>query len=128
MWLAGCWQDSVGAAICIALPGVLFSEGYERIATLLDLPEKSRPDFGQAVKVAAVIVWLENSILENGRGWLLIVDNINPDKLIATDDTNPDGPVKARQRKSHGPGDLQGLSPTRGSCLSRYHNIHNEKT
>lgn len=79
---------------------ITFSEGYERIATLLDLPEKSRPDSEQVVKVAAVRAWLENSISEDGRGWLLIVDNVNPDKLIATDDTNPDGPVKPDKERA----------------------------
>jgi hypothetical protein len=78
---------------------VTFRQGYERIVTLLDLPEKSRPDSEQSVKVAAARAWLENSRSRNGRGWLLIVDNVNPDRLVA-DDANPDGPAKPDEERA----------------------------
>jgi hypothetical protein len=38
-------------------------------------------------------------MFEAGRSWLLIVDNVNPDKLIATNDTNPDGPIKPNKKE-----------------------------
>jgi hypothetical protein len=53
------------------------SEGYERIVSLLDLPERSRTEPG--IKVAAARMWFENNRSNEGRNWLLIVDNINPD-------------------------------------------------
>jgi hypothetical protein len=48
---------------------------FERIVSVLNLPEKSRTE--QGVKVAAAREWLENSRCNDGRGWLLIVDNID---------------------------------------------------
>jgi hypothetical protein len=58
------------------------NDGFERIVSLLDLPERSRTEPG--VKIAAARAWFENSRSEDGKGWLLIVDNINPD--IPNDD------------------------------------------
>lgn len=63
------------------------NNGYERIVSLLDLPERSRTDPG--VKVAAARTWFENSRSSDGRDWLLIVDNINPD-IVHDDTTNTD--------------------------------------
>jgi hypothetical protein len=53
------------------------NDGYERIVSLLDLPERSRTEPG--IKIAAARAWFENSRSEDGKGWLLIVDNINRD-------------------------------------------------
>jgi hypothetical protein len=63
------------------------NDGYERIVSLLDLPERSRTDPG--IKIAAARAWFENSRSEDGKGWLLIVDNINPD-VPNEDDTISD--------------------------------------
>lgn len=55
------------------------NDGYERIVSLLDLPE--RLSTVQAVKVDAARAWFENSRSDSGKGWLLIVDNINSDDV-----------------------------------------------
>jgi|SRR5579862_4736354 len=62
------------------------TDGYERIVSLLNLPERSRTD--SRVKVAAARAWLENGTSDDGRNWLLIVDNINPDAV--SDNGNSD--------------------------------------
>jgi AAA domain len=59
-------------------------DGYERIVSLLDLPQKSSD--AQGVKVAATREWFEKSRSHCGRGWLLIVDNINSDNMNAVAD------------------------------------------
>jgi len=59
------------------------SDGYERITSLLDLPEKSRTE--PAVKIAAARTWFENSKSHNGKNWLLVVDNINPEIVDVED-------------------------------------------
>jgi len=53
------------------------NDGFERIVSLLGLPERSRTEPG--IKIAAARAWLENSRSVDGKDWLLIVDNINPD-------------------------------------------------
>ncbi|KAH0565545.1 hypothetical protein GP486_001058 [Trichoglossum hirsutum] len=63
------------------------TDGYERIVSLLNLPERSRTD--SRIKVAAARAWLENSTSDDGRNWLLIVDNINPD-AVRDDNGNSD--------------------------------------
>jgi signal recognition particle receptor subunit beta len=63
------------------------SDGYERIISLLDLPEKSRTE--PAIKIAAARTWLENSRSHDGKNWLLIVDNVNPE-IVEGEDQNMD--------------------------------------
>jgi hypothetical protein len=60
------------------------SDGYERIVSLLDLPETSRTEPG--IKVAAARTWFENSRSHDGKNWLLIVDNVNPE-IVEGEDT-----------------------------------------
>jgi hypothetical protein len=64
------------------------SEGCDRIVSLLDLPERSRTE--PAIKVAAARTWFENSRSNDGKNWLLIVDNINPDIVDEDDKDNSD--------------------------------------
>jgi hypothetical protein len=78
---------------------VTLRQGYERIVALLDLPEKLKPDSDVTVKVAAARSWLENSRSIDGRGWLLIVDNVHPDRLKA-EDTKSDGPAKLDEERA----------------------------
>jgi hypothetical protein len=89
------------------------SDGYERIVSLLDLPERSRTESG--IKVAAARMWLENSRSRDGKNWLLIVDNINPEivdeKDKITDDMNATAMDLVRDFLPR-----QGTSP-RGSIL-----------
>jgi hypothetical protein len=77
------YREQYSAIFFVSAARVLkLNEGFERIVSLLDLPERSRTEPG--VKIAAARAWLENSRSEDGKGWLLIVDNINPD--IPNDD------------------------------------------
>jgi hypothetical protein len=78
---------------------VTLRQGYERIVALLDLPEILRADSDVNVKVAAARSWLENSRSRDGRGWLLIVDNVHPEKLKA-EDVNSDGPARLDEERA----------------------------
>lgn len=63
------------------------SDGCERVVSLLDLPERSRTEPG--IKIAAARTWFENSRSNDGKNWLLVVDNINPD-IVNEDDEDTD--------------------------------------
>jgi hypothetical protein len=62
-------------------------DGCERIVSLLDLPERSRTEPG--IKIAAARTWFENSRSHDGKNWLLIIDNVNPD-IVNEDDEDTD--------------------------------------
>jgi hypothetical protein len=62
-------------------------QGYERIVSLLDLPENSQSDW--EIKSAAARAWFENSRSRDGKGWLLIVDNISP-SIVEEDKSTDD--------------------------------------
>jgi hypothetical protein len=63
-----------------AVNGVKMSQGYDRFAELLDLPEKSRAE--QHVRINAVKRWLDKQAMNSeGQSWLLILDNVDRDNI-----------------------------------------------
>jgi hypothetical protein len=59
-----------------AVNSIKMSQGYDRFAELLDLPEKSRTE--QHVRINAVKRWLsKQAINSEGHSWLLILDNVD---------------------------------------------------
>lgn len=60
-----------------AASGPALDEGCESIVNLLGLPERSATESG--IKIRAARAWLEDSRSDDGRPWLLIIDNIHPD-------------------------------------------------
>lgn len=65
------------------------SNGFQEIAELLDLPEKSRSE-PQHVKVQAVKKWLTSEDMT--RRWLLVMDNVDADDYKAVLEFIPEGP------------------------------------
>lgn len=62
------------------------NNGFQEIAELLNLPEKSRPE--QHVKVQAVKRWL---VEDTNRHWLLVIDNVDADDFKVVLDFIPQG-------------------------------------
>lgn len=77
---ASLYQEHYSAVFFVSAARIAtLNDGYEKIVSLLDLPE--RLSAVQAVKVDAARAWFENSRSHSERGWLLIVDNINSESV-----------------------------------------------
>lgn len=87
-----------------AANSIKLAQSYDRFIELLDLPEKNRPE--QHVRINAVKRWLVEKPLDaDGRGWLLIMDNV--DKACIQDvfgflpSSNPHGGFILFTTRSH---------------------------
>ena len=80
------YRDHYSAVFFVSAARIsTLNEGYERIVSLLDLdiPERSRNE--QWAKIAVARAWFEDNRSNDGKGWLLIVDNVNPE-IVDKDD------------------------------------------
>jgi NB-ARC domain len=87
-----------------AVNGIKMSQGYDRFAELLDLPERSRTE--QHVRINAAKRWLDQHARSAaGQAWLLILDNVNKESLPEVFDylpsTNQNGGSILLTTRSH---------------------------
>ena len=75
---ASSYRELYSAVFFVSAASVpALNDGYERIVSLLDLPERSATEPG--IKTRAARAWLEDNRSDDGKPWLLVVDNIHPD-------------------------------------------------